>query len=204
MTVAAVILAAGQGTRFQAAAHDPESKLLAIAEGRPLVRHAADTACASRAAPVVVVTGYRGAAVRVALAGLPLRVVDNPQFAAGLSTSLRVGIAALPACRGALVMLADMPRVGGATLEALIARAEAVPEADAVVAVRRGVRGNPVLLGRSLFAAVARLEGDEGARRLLARPGLRIEEVTDDTDAILDDVDHPADLARLHGPAARA
>lgn len=197
-TVAAVILAAGQGTRFQAASGQPESKLLAPLGDRPLVRHVAETALASRATPVVVVTGYRAAEVQAALAGLPLRFVVNTDFAAGLSTSLRAGIATVPAaCRGALVLLADMPRVERVTLDALIARAEAAPDADAVVAMRRGERGNPVLLGRSLFDAVARLDGDEGARRLLSRPDLRIEDVEDGSAAILDDVDVPADLGRL-------
>lgn len=196
--VAAVILAAGRGSRFQAATGRAESKLLATLDGLPLVRHVAETAAASRAAPVVVVTGYRAADVRGALAGLPLGFVHNPRFAAGLSTSLQAGIAALPSrCQGALVLLADMPGLAGSTLDAIIGRAATHPEADAVVPMQDGRRGNPVLLGRSLFAAVAHLEGDEGARRLLARPGLRLEMVEALSDAILADVDHPADLLRL-------
>lgn len=201
-SVAAVILAAGQGTRFQAATGRPDSKLLAVIAGRPLVRHVAEAAIASRATPVIAVTGYRAEEVGRALADLPLRLVNNPDYPAGLSTSLKVGIAAVPPqCRGALVLLADMPGINRDTIEALVVRAVEQPNADAVVVVRNGRRGNPVLLGRSLFARVARLDGDEGARGLLAHPDVRIETVAHASQATVDDVDHPDDIARLAAQA---
>ena len=106
--------------------------------------------------------------MRGALAGLPVLFIANPAFADGLATSLVAGVAAQPSdSDGALVLLGDMPEVTAALLDALIETFARSPGASAVVPTYRGQRGNPVLIGRRLFAAVENLTGDEGARRLL-------------------------------------
>src|SRR5690606_21530027 len=89
--VAALILAAGQGRRMGG-----PNKLLATLNGKPLVRIAAEAALHSRAASVTIVTGHRDEEIRTALAGLDVAIVHNPDYASGLSTSLRGGIASLP------------------------------------------------------------------------------------------------------------
>jgi molybdenum cofactor cytidylyltransferase len=177
--IGAVVLAAGRASRFGAGADD--SKVLARLDGKPLVRHVAEAALASRARPVVVVIGHAGAGVRAALDGLDATIVDNPHAASGMAGSLKAGVAALPAdCAGALILLADMPRVRARTLDALIAAyAAGDRRPDAVAPVFAGRRGNPVLLGRALFGAVAGLEGDVGARALLAEADVREIEVDD-------------------------
>ena len=166
--VAALVMAAGRGTRFGAGPDD--SKVLALLEGRPLVRGVAEIALASRAATVLVVAGQAAARVEAALAGLTVHLVHNADYASGMAGSVKVGVAALPAdIDGVLVLLGDMPRVAVATLEALIAAFEDAPAPpDAVVPIHEGQRGNPVLLGRALFGEVTTLEGDAGARKLLA------------------------------------
>ncbi|MDR7038480.1 molybdenum cofactor cytidylyltransferase [Methylobacterium sp. BE186] len=164
--VAALILAAGRGTRF-----GPEPKLLAELEGRPLVRHAAEAALASRLRPVVAVLGAHAEGVRAALRGLDLTCLRNPDYAEGLSTSLRAGLASLPAGIGAaVILLGDMPRVTGGDLDRLAdAFAGAEPRPAAVIPVHAGRRGNPVLLNlRRLGPALAALRGDRGAGPLLA------------------------------------
>lgn len=177
--IGAIILAAGRASRFGAGADD--SKVLARLDGKPLVRHVAEAALASRARPVVVVIGHAGAGVRAALDGLDATIVDNPHAASGMAGSLKAGVAALPAdCAGALILLADMPRVRARTLDALIAAyAAGDRRPDAVAPVFAGRRGNPVLLGRALFGAVAGLEGDVGGRALLAQADVREIEVDD-------------------------
>lgn len=194
--IAAIVLAAGSASRYRAAGGAEPTKLIAEYRGEPLVRWAARAALASRARPVVVVTGHARAEVEAALAGLDLRFAHNPDFAEGLATSLRRGIAALPASvAGAVVMLGDMPEASAATADALIAAFEAKPDSLAAVALYRGRRGNPVLLGRGLFAEVARLRGDEGARGLLQ--GLapeRIATVEVGEAGVTKDVDRPEDL----------
>lgn len=163
--IGAVILAAGLGSRFGQA-----PKMLAAYAGRPMVRRAAEAALASRAGPVVAVLGAHAEAVRAALAGLDLTLVDNPDPAAGLSASLRLGLAALPpGTDAAVVLLGDMPRIGPAHVDALIAAyAGTVPRPSAVVPVSGGRRGNPVLLDRVRLADdLARLSGDRGAGPIL-------------------------------------
>lgn len=192
--VGTVLLAAGRGTRFGAS-----PKLLSLLDGKPLVRHAAEAAVQAALGPVVAVLGHAGAQVREALAGLPLTVVENPDYAAGLSTSLRAGLAALPeAVTGAIVLLGDMPRVGSGLPVRLAEAFRAAPVAPAaVVPVKDGRRGNPVLLNRLLLSAgIAGLTGDRGAGPLLARRDDVLELAVDEA-GVLIDVDTPAALAGL-------
>ena len=192
--VAAVLLAAGLGSRFRAADPSLATKLVAEVGGVPLVRRAAEAALASRAGPLVVVTGHAADAVRAALQGLPFTFVHNPDFAGGMASSLRAGLTALPQeAAGALVLLGDMPAVAVATLDRLVAAFSAAPEAEAVVPVYGGRRGNPALLARALFPAAMALGGDEGARRLLSRA--RVVEVDVADDGVLIDVDEPSALS---------
>src|SRR5271163_4573153 len=166
--IAAIILAAGRSSRYLAGGGAEASKLVACYRGEQLVRRVARAALASRARPVVVVTGHARIDVEAALAGLPLAFAFNPDFASGLASSLRIGVAALPdTALGAVVLLGDMPDVEAAIIDRIVKVFLTSADALAAVPVHAGRRGNPVLLGRALFAAVARLEGDEGARRLL-------------------------------------
>ncbi len=196
MRIAALLLAAGTASRYRAADPSVATKLVALLGGVPLVRRVAEAALASRAGPIVAITGHASAHVRAALDGCALTFAHNADHASGLASSLRTGLAALPAgSAGALVLLGDMPGVTAPLLDRLIAAFEAGDGADAAVPVHEGRRGNPALLGRALFAPAALLTGDEGARRLLARA--RVVEVPIDDEAVLLDVDEPEALLRL-------
>lgn len=169
-SVGAVILAAGASTRFRLGGGPDATKLVAKLDGEPLVRRVAEAALAAKARPIVVVTGYARESVQEALAGLAVEFAFNPEFASGLASSLRVGLSAMPSdIAGALVLLGDMPRIEARLIDALIEAFLAHKEALAAAPLRHGRRGNPVLLGRGLFARAMRLEGDEGARRLIGR-----------------------------------
>ncbi len=197
MSVAAIVLAAGTSSRYRAEDGTVPSKLVAELDGIPLVRHVAMAALRSRARPVVVVTGHAEAEVRAALSGVDVLFVHNPRFAEGIATSLRAGLGAVPAdAVGALVLLGDMPLVGAALLDRLIAEFERDGPCDAVLPMYEGRPGNPALLGRTLFLAASRLEGDEGARRLLA--GTKVREVPVHDDAVTVDIDQP-DMLRQVG-----
>ena len=192
--VAAVILAAGRSTRFAGDQPGP-TKLTAELHGKPLIRHVADAALASRTRPVIVVTGHARDPVEHALAGLPLTFAHNKDYATGLASSLRAGIAAVPPnAPGAVVLLGDMPLVTADLIDQLLRPFEAGVGTDAIVPATNGQRGNPVLLARSLFADVAGLSGDEGARRLLQSPGLRVMEIAVAGDAASADIDTPETL----------
>ena len=195
--IAAIVLAAGRSTRFAAAGGTGATKLTAPLAGKPLARYAAEAALASSARPIVVVTGHARSAVEAALRGLSLQFAHNPDFAAGLSTSLRTGLAALPEdAAGAVVLLADMPAVRPSLIDQLIAAFAKQPSALAAAPTQDGRRGNPILLARALIPAVADIQGDEGARRLLAvlPPGRLLEVPVDDKSVNLD-IDTPDALA---------
>ena len=193
--IAALVLAAGTASRYRAAGGAETSKLVANYHGEPLVRRAARLAVAS-ARTVVVVTGHAREAVEAALEGLPLTVAHNQNYDTGIASSLKTGIAALPASvDAALVLLGDMPDVRAEAVSRLVDTFAASPSALAVAPLIDGRRGNPVLLSRALFARVDKLSGDEGARRLLA--GLRADELIEilfESQGVARDIDTPSDL----------
>jgi molybdenum cofactor cytidylyltransferase len=196
MTVAAVVLAAGRSTRMGS------NKLLEPLGGVPLVRRVAEAAIEAKLEPVVVVTGHDGAAVGATLDGLSVRLVENPDFADGLSTSLKVGIGSLPqGLDGAMILLGDMPLVTASLLRRLVAAFEAEPGGLAAVPLHEGEWGNPVILAPALFGDVQGLSGDTGARGLLESRRDMVIEVPVSDDAVVVDVDTPAALAQAAAKA---
>ena len=201
--VAAVVLAAGRSTRMGG-----PNKLLADIARRPLVRIAAEEALASRAKPVIVVTGHQREQVETALAGLPVQFVHNPDFADGLGTSVRAGIAAVPAdADGAIVCLGDMPQVDAGLIDRLIAAFDPDQGALVVMPTFEGRRGNPVLWSRRFFPDLTAIEGDVGARHLIGRYSEAVVEVPLAGKAALVDVDTPEALvgvrAEIEGAFAK-
>jgi molybdenum cofactor cytidylyltransferase len=191
--VAAIVLAAGRGTRM-----GPENKLLADFKQKPIVRHTAEAALASKARPVIVVTGHQGDRVAGALKGLQVSFVQNPRFVEGLSTSLRAGLAALPLEIDAVaVVLGDMPEVSGLLIDRLATAIDPARGALIAVPTRNGKRGNPVVWSRRLFDDLARLEGDVGARHLIGLYADAVVEVPVEDESVFADVDTPEALALL-------
>jgi molybdenum cofactor cytidylyltransferase len=196
--IAAIVLAAGRSTRMGG-----PNKLLADVGGRPLVRIATEEALASRAQPVVVVTGHQREQVEAALKGLPVILAHNPDFAQGLSTSLKAGLAALPAgADGAIVCLGDMPQVDAGLIDRLVAAFEPEKGALVVVPTIAGKRGNPVVWSRRFFADLSRLDGDVGARHLIGAYPEAVVEVPVTGRAAFVDVDTPDALHAVRAEIA--
>jgi len=196
--IAALVLAAGQSRRM-----GRRNKLLAPINGVPMVRRVAEQAIASEAGPVVVITGHEPERVRGALSGFQLRFVHNPSYAEGLSTSLRAGIAALPAeVDGVVVLLGDMPRVTAQHINRLIAAFNPLEGRAICVPTYSGKRGNPVLFARHLFQELKAVAGDVGARHLIGAHEEAVGEVAMEDDAIFIDVDTPEALTAIGGPGA--
>jgi molybdenum cofactor cytidylyltransferase len=192
-SIAALVLAAGRSSRMGG-----PNKLLAEIGGRPLVRMVVEAALASQARPVLVVTGHQRERIEAALAGLPINLVHNPNYADGLGTSLKTGIAALPAeVDGVVVCLGDMPQVDAALINRLIGAID--PDKGALVAVPTidGKRGNPVVWSRRFFPDLMAVEGDVGARHLIGRYGEAVVEVPVSGAAALTDIDTPQALAAI-------
>jgi molybdenum cofactor cytidylyltransferase len=198
--IAAAVLAAGRSTRMGAV-----NKMLAEIGGKPLVRIAAEQALASRATPVIVVTGHERERVEQALAGLPLRFVHNPDYAEGLGTSLARGIAAVPEdCDGAIVCLGDMPQVDSGLIDKLLTAFD--PERGALIVVPSidGRRGNPVVWSRRFFGDLMGISGDIGARHLIGQYSEAVAEVPLAGDAALTDVDTPESFSAVKAEIERA
>ncbi len=184
-TVAGLVLAAGEGSRFGG------PKAVVELDGVRLVDRAARLLADGGCAPIVVVTG----AMPVDVAGA--RVVHNADWRSGMGSSLRTGLAALAATEAdaVVVALVDQPWLGPGSVR----RLHAARDGGAILAVATygGRRGNPVLIGREVWTDAAELaEGDVGARALMsARPGL-VTDVSCDGTGRPDDIDHPDDLPR--------
>lgn len=138
--------------------------------------------------PVLVVTGHEHEDIEAALAGLPLTFHHAPDYASGMSASLKTGVAAARSAEAILVCLGDMPFVQPATLDRLAA---AYDGQAAIFPTYQGRRGNPVLLGRSLFPDILKLTGDEGARVLLKSIPDQVAVLAVDDPGILRDIDRP-------------
>ncbi|HEY4124508.1 MAG TPA: molybdopterin-binding/glycosyltransferase family 2 protein [Rhizomicrobium sp.] len=188
--IAAVVLAAGLSSRMG------ENKLLVNIDGEPLIRRTVETVLKSQASPVIVVTGQDADGIRQALIGLNVQFANNPDFAKGLSTSLKSGLKQIPGeSDGAMIVLGDMPSVTPTLLDTLIAAFDPAEGRAICVATHAGKRGNPVLWARRFFPEMLAIEGDVGAKHIMAANDELVCEVEAPTDAPLVDIDTKEDLA---------
>ncbi len=186
---AAVILAAGAAERFG------RPKQMLDWKGEPFVRVIAKTALAAGLNPVIVVCGYAADEVATALAGLPVRLVYNPVWQEGQSTSVRAGIAELDRHIGACIFLpVDKPHIPVSLLRALLEE-HADTGSPAIAPLVDGQRTNPVLFGREAFPFLAEISGDKGGRAIFNRFSPAYLPWLDET--ILIDVDTESDYQRL-------
>ncbi len=186
---AAVVLAAGRGERIG------RPKALLSWRGRPFVWHVVQSAFQGGYDPVIVVTGAEGDAVRRALRGLPVRLVENPRWREGQGTSVAAGAAALPAETGAAVfLLVDQPHVSPALLRAL-SEEHLRTLAPVIAPLVDGRRATPVLFDRSAFADLRSLRGAQGGRALFSR--YRLHYLPWHDPLLLLDVDTADDYRRL-------
>lgn len=194
MSAAGVVLAAGASRRMGRA-----KQLLPVA-GRPLLEGVVASACASRLDEVLVVLGARADEILAAVDLGRARVVRNPDHAAGMSTSLRVGMAALrPEVDRAVVILGDQPAISAPLLDRLLDMQERSGLPAAALSFG-GLLHPPVVLSRELWGDLESLEGDVGCRAVIrAHPELVAALPAEGDLRHPVDVDTPEDYARLVG-----
>ncbi|MEV5956738.1 nucleotidyltransferase family protein [Streptomyces sp. NPDC051987] len=191
--IAGLLLAAGGGRRLGG-----RPKALLTHRGRPLVEHAAEALRAGGCGPVHVVVGARAEEVRERAGLGGCVVVENPDWAEGMGSSLRVGLESLAGAgvRAALVCLVDQPGIGASAVARIVDGFR--DEFSLVSAAYDGVRGHPVLFGSAHWAGIAAsASGDRGARAYLRahEDAVTLVECADVAEPY--DIDTEADLSRL-------
>ena len=177
----------------------PEAnKLTTLLDGKALVAGPVDAMREAGIKSVHVVTGYEADAVRAALAGRDCKFIHHVGWAVGMGSSLSAGIRGLLASDdpvGLLVSVGDLPGLHPEWLGALCETFLASDAADCIcVPTCRGRFGHPVLFGAAHFPALAGLTGDRGGQSILRAHPECLREVLVDDDAILRDLDTPADF----------
>lgn len=188
--VALLLLAAGASTRMG------RPKQLLPYQGRTLLRHAAETAAATGCAPLVLVTGALHEALAAEVADLPFRVVHNPDWQSGMASSIQAGLVAVAAVRPTafLIMLSDQPLVTPELLRQLLAL-QRQSQAPIVAAAYGDTLGVPAVFDQSMLPELHRLQGAQGANRLIAKLGAAVGRIS--FPECLLDVDTPEQYAAL-------
>ncbi|HUP50823.1 MAG TPA: NTP transferase domain-containing protein [Thermoanaerobaculia bacterium] len=188
-TISAIVLAAGQATRFG------ECKQLVRLGEKTLLQHALDNLRASTVDEVVVVLGANADEIRRQVPFGEERVIFNPDYVNGMSTSIQAGLRAISS-DAALIVLADQPFVTPRTIDRLIDEYRRT-QASVVLPTYNGFRGNPVLVDRSLFAEMMNIRGDVGCRAIFGDHAESIVKVPVDDRGVVTDIDTSEDLSRV-------
>ena len=189
---ALILLAAGNSTRMGTA------KQLLDFEGKPMLRHAAETALSSGCDPVIVVLGANEAGIRPALAGLNVEIVVNGRWAEGMGASIQAGLRALErydVC-GTILALSDQPFVTARFLRGLVERHRESGQ-SIVAAQYSGTAGVPVFFAREAFPLLMALKPDQGCKGVIL--GHLEDSLLVDCPEAARDIDTPADYALALG-----
>lgn len=188
--ISAVVLAAGLSRRMGRA------KLLLDWGGQPVIRRAVEQVRAGGVGELIVVLGHAAEAIREALAGLPIRFVQNPDPEAGQGSSIACGVSAVaPDTEAVLIALGDQPSLPPEVIPRLIQTFRRTGNAI-VTPVYLGVQANPVLFGSAVFSELRALSGDRGARAVVEKDPARVALVPFDI-TVPPDLDTPEDHERL-------
>jgi molybdenum cofactor cytidylyltransferase len=187
--ITAIVPAAGLSSRMG------QNKLLMRFGGKSLIERAVDTLFASGIDEVVVVLGHEANQIRGQLEGKQVRLVENPDYQQGLSTSIRAGVGAVEGAEAIMIYLADQPLLESGEIRRLIlAFAEAKRAGKSIVIPFFGnERGNPVILDGSYREKVLEIAGDVGCRRIIRSHPEQVFPVQMESDHVIRDVDTPED-----------
>ena len=160
---------------------------------KPLLQHVLDNLVQSKIDEVIVVLGACADEIRQQIHFRNARAILNPDYANGMSTSIHKGLTATDA-DAAMIVLADQPFVTSRTLDTLI-DAYRLSKRSAVIPTFNGVRGNPVIVDRSLFAEMMAIHGDVGFRSIFSNH--KVEMLPVDDRGVVTDIDTMEDYERV-------
>ncbi|MEA3326683.1 MAG: nucleotidyltransferase family protein, partial [Chloroflexota bacterium] len=160
---AGVILAAGGSKRMGC------PKQLLNWQGIPFIAQVAQNALEAGLKPLIVVTGADQELIEGTVRHLPVQFVNNPDWASGMSSSMKVGLRALPQhCDSVIFLLSDQPQISPLLIRQLLER-YAKNRAPITAPMVGGRRGNPVLFGSTTFNALMQVQGDQGGRAVFSQ-----------------------------------
>jgi molybdenum cofactor cytidylyltransferase len=192
MSIAVILLAAGRSSRMEEGRH----KLLLPLGNQPVVVHVVETILASQASSLVIVLGYQTAQLQSILSPYvtqpQVTLVENPDYAQGMSTSLHKGIATLitlpQQLEGAIIMLGDQPLMTSSIINTVIETYHTTHK-RIITPYYNGKRGNPTFFAASLFPELLDMTGDEGGRKVIERHPNDVAKVALDDSTVNYDVD---------------
>jgi molybdenum cofactor cytidylyltransferase len=191
-TVGLIILAAGASTRMGT------PKQLLPYRQRSFIRHITEVAIASVCQPIAVVLGAHAERIKPEISQLPVQIVENQQWAEGMSTSIRVGLEALlamnPNLEAVAIALCDQPFVSFPILDRIV-EAYHLTGKPIIASEYSGTLGVPALFNRTLFSELMTLKSTEGAKKLIKKHIHQVFSVPFAEGAI--DIDTPKDYEQL-------
>jgi len=192
--VTAIVLAAGHARRM-----GDIHKLVALVQDKPVIRYTVENILHAHVGHVMVITGDNAGRIEAALQGLPVSFLNNGDHECGIASSLVCGVSALNAATdAAVVCLGDMPLVRPRVIERLIAAFDSGDHNAICVPTYQSVQGNPILWANSFFSDLQKLQGDQGAKKLLSTYAPSVLRINmPDEPGIVFDIDTPADLIQF-------
>jgi molybdenum cofactor cytidylyltransferase len=185
--ISAILLAAGESKRMG------RSKQMLEWRGKTLLLHVLENLINSDVDEIILVLGHEAEQIRKCLPVVQIKIVINPDYQKGMSSSLRYGLLAMdPRSEAFLVLLADQPGIGPEIINHLIRDFQKTnPKPGIVRPVYRGLQGHPVLIGVQYLQEALQLQGDVGARQILMNHPEDVLEIQVDRDVVLKDIDTP-------------
>jgi molybdenum cofactor cytidylyltransferase len=190
--ISAVLLAAGKSERMG------KLKQILPLDGRTFVAVCADNLLASNIGEVIVVTGYREAAIRAALVDRPVSIVYNPDYEIGMGSSIIRGVQSVASeATGILIALADQPLISTYVLNQVISEYQVRSSPLILIPTYLGKKGHPILLNPALRQEVVSIDPRIGLKQVTQAHASSIHYIEVSSDSVLLDFDYPEDLVRL-------
>jgi len=185
--ISAIVLAAGESRRMG------RPKQLLEWRGKTLLRHTLDNLLRSDVDEIILMLGHKAEKIKKGLEGLDIKIILNPDYRLGMSSSLKRGLRAMdPASEAFIILLADQPGIGPQLVNRVIQEfRQADPKRGIVRPVYRGRPGHPVLIGIRYLEEALQLQGDVGAREILKQHPEDVLEIAVGRKAVLEDIDTP-------------
>ena len=191
--ISAIILAAGESKRMG------QPKQLLPFRGSTLLGQIMENLLQSQAAEIIVVLGYQAEKIIPQIAREPVKIVVNPDFEQGMSSSIKCGLSHISeAADGVMIVLGDQPLIEKETIDLLIER-HRQSERGIILPVYKGIRGHPVIFKMKYKDELLRLTGDIGGRQIIERHPSDVLEVEVDYESVVISIDAESDYQSLVG-----